>query len=127
MARIEKLNCSNCGASLEVDPDAQVIVCRFCGTQLLLEVEKEIPAGPGIISQKHYAEVKQWLDKLGIDKYIDPLEDVYDLNLEKKEIYFPDLKYLAYLPNIRVLQMQDSNIDDNGTPYLKVLKELQAL
>ena len=128
MARIEKLNCSNCGASLEVDLDAQVILCRFCGTQLLLEVEKEKPVSPpGIITQKHHAEVKQWLDKLGIDKNIDPLEYVYDLNLEKKEIDFPDLKYLEYLPNIRVLQLHDSNIDDNGTPYLKVLKELEAL
>lgn len=127
MARLEKLNCSNCGASLEVDLDAQVIVCRFCGTQLLFEVEKETPAGPGIITQKHLAEVQQWLKKLGIDRYIYGLEDVYDLDLSKKEIDIPDLKYLEYLPNIRVLQLQDSTITDNGTPYLKVLKELEAL
>lgn len=127
MARIEKLNCSNCGASLEVDQDAQVIVCRFCGTQLLLEVEKETPAGHGIITQKHLAEVQQWMKKLGIDRYIYGLEDIYDLDLSKKEIDIPDLKYLEYLPNIRVLQLQDSTINDNGTQYLKVLKELEAL
>ncbi len=125
MVQMEKLNCSNCGASLEVDPDAKVILCRFCGTQLLLETDTTAPAATDIIDRKHEAEVRQWFEKLGIGDSLVTLDWVYDLNLQKKKIIPSDMKLLEYLPNIRGLQMQDSDLDDSGAVYIKSLHELQ--
>lgn len=127
MARIEKLSCDNCGASLDVDLDQMVIECKFCGTKLILEQDNKGTFSTGIISKKHIAEVQQWFDKLGIHKEITMLEFVDSLDLKGKEIDFPDLKYLEYLPNLTILDLRESNINDHGTAYLRPVTSIELL
>lgn len=127
MARIEKLTCSSCGASLEADMDTQLIECRFCGTRLLLEKKEPAQIATEIFSKKHAAEVKLWFEKLGIDNFISSPETETVLDLHGRTIDSPDLRYLEYFPNIVFLNMEDTNLDDEAAPYLKKLVNLEYI
>lgn len=125
--RIEKLNCSNCGATLEVDADAQIIECRFCGTRLMIEIDKPGQPVPGIISGKHAAELNEWFKKIGLDKEVYMPETEFALDLSFKKPESQDLKYLEYVPNLIFLNLEGAAIDDSACAYLQKLKFMEYI